>query len=87
MCVATDCFVLLHASVKVAFDTREHPTDRDFMFIQFKMKKPMDTLAVFVKPRVPAASRLGLHLTRYLSESQSINAWETLFLHLNATFE
>jgi hypothetical protein len=39
-----------------------------------------------VKLRVPA-SRLGSRLTRYLSDSRSVNAWETLFLQLNATFE
>jgi hypothetical protein len=69
MCAATDCVVLSHASVKVTLDTREYPMDTreypmdwDFMFIQSTTKKAMDTLAVFVKPRVPAL-RLGFWLT------------------------
>jgi hypothetical protein len=54
MCFATDCAVLLHIAVKVTLDTREHPTDIEFVFIQSMTKKPMETLAVFVKPCVPA---------------------------------
>jgi ribosomal protein L24E len=61
MCVATDCVVLSYASVKVTLDKREHPKDRDFVFIQSTTKKPMDTSVVFVKPHVPA-SRLGSRL-------------------------
>jgi hypothetical protein len=85
--------MLSHVSVKVnldskehPMDSKEHPMDKEFVFIQSTTKKPLDTSAVFVKPRVPA-SRLGLRLSRYLTENRSVNAWETLFLHLNSTFE
>lgn len=46
----------------------------------------MDASAAFVKPQV-SVSRLGSRLLRYLSDSWSGNAWEMLFLHLNATFK
>jgi hypothetical protein len=34
MCIATDCAVLSHVAAKVTMDTREHPTNREFVFIQ-----------------------------------------------------
>jgi hypothetical protein len=46
----------------------------------------MDTAAVFVKPCIPT-SRLGSRLDRYLVENRSVNAWETLFLHLASTVQ
>jgi hypothetical protein len=61
--------------------------DKEFVFIQSTMKKPMDTLAVFIKPCGVPALRLGSRLLRYLIDSHLINAWEMLFLHLNDTFE
>jgi hypothetical protein len=46
----------------------------------------MDTVAVFVKLCIPVL-RLGTRWARYLVENQSVNAWETLFLHLVLTFQ
>jgi ribosomal protein L24E len=40
MCVTTDCAVFLYISVKVMLDRREHPMDREFVFIQSTTKKP-----------------------------------------------
>jgi hypothetical protein len=78
MCVATNCQVLSHVSHKIDLDTSDHPMEREFVFIQSAIKKPMDTSAVFVKPCIPV-SRLGTKLARYLDENRSVNAWETLF--------
>jgi hypothetical protein len=86
MCVATGCLVSSHATVKVMLDTKEHPTDTEFVFIQSTTKKPMDQAAVFVKPFVPA-SRLGSKLERYLADTRTVNSWETLFLHLGSAFQ
>jgi hypothetical protein len=50
MCVATNCQVSSHVSNKIGLDMSDHPTEREFVFIQSATKKPMDTSAVFVKP-------------------------------------
>jgi hypothetical protein len=46
----------------------------------------MDQAAVFVKPFIPA-SRLGVRLSRYLSDSCLVSSWEMLFIHLGSMFE
>jgi hypothetical protein len=86
MCVATSCQVSSHLTNKITLNTGEHPTDKEFVFICSSTKRPMDTAAVFVKPCIPS-SRLGTRLARYLVETRSVNAWETLFLHLASTFK
>jgi hypothetical protein len=84
LCVV--CHVAAHISRSDFGYKKGTPMDKEFVFIQSTMKKPMDTLAVFVKPHVPTL-RLGSRLLRYPSDSHFSDAWEMLFLHLNATFE
>jgi hypothetical protein len=85
MCVVIGCPVLLHATIKAMVNTAENPTDKEFIFIQLTTKKPLDSSAVYVKPCIPT-SRLGSWVARYLGETWSVNAWETLFLHLASMF-
>ncbi len=86
MCAVIGCTVLSHAMTEVALDTREHPMDTNFVFIQSTTKKHMHQLAVFVKPFIPVSS-LGARLSRYLSDSHLVSSWEMWFIHLGSMFE
>jgi hypothetical protein len=85
MCVGMSCVMLSHLANKIVLDTSDHPADWEFIFIQSTTKRPVDTAVVYFKPCI-LASRLGSRLTRYLLETQTVTAWETLFLHLASAF-